>query len=347
MTFPLRQVITGYLLVCLRADVRLVACLRGRLELVDFFAGAELPRLDVDFRAVLVRELDLRGVLLDVDLRALLPEVDLRALLLPEVDLRALLLPEVDFRGELLLLDDDLRGDLLLLDDDLRGELLLLEVDLRAELPELDLVELLPDPLELLPEEDLAELDLRGVLFREVDLLGVLRLAADPLLLFADEPFAPPLLLEPLPLLEDRLLDEPWEVADAFRGVELLVDLRGDELVDLRADPPLLDFFGEDSLSWEDCGRLLLDFLRGESPSSPLPPSESSSSGPFTTLPLCTSPRHEPVASFSIITKRRKFLRSSRVRRPGARQRLPVFSMKPLGKYSMATSTRVRSSASG
>src|SRR5690606_18050406 len=73
----------------------------------------------------------------------------------------------------------------------------------------------------------------------------------------------------------------------------------------------------------------------------------SSSSGSLTTSPSEISPRHDPVASLFMVTNRRKCFRSSRARRPTARQMLPVFSMKPLGKYSITSSTLVRSSASG
>src|SRR3954452_25170414 len=59
--------------------------------------------------------------------------------------------------------------------------------------------------------------------------------------------------------------------------------------------------------------------------------SDSSSSGPRTTSPSRISPRQLPVSSPRIITKRRKCLRSSRARRPPARQMLPVFSNSPLG----------------
>lgn len=56
-----------------------------------------------------------------------------------------------------------------------------------------------------------------------------------------------------------------------------------------------------------------------------------SSSGSLTTSESRISPRQEPVSSPRTMTKCRKFLRSSRARRPCARHRLPVFSITPLG----------------
>jgi hypothetical protein len=281
----------------LRADVRFAACLR--VELLDFLAGAFLAVLlrdDADFFAGLVlRELDLRGR----------RDSDVDFLALRELPLE----PELELELPLELL-----------------------VDLRADEPE----------LEPRPEDDLA-LRPEGELERpDCDFAAAFvgRERRDDVL-----PLDPDSrLLDPDALLRADRSDVDFRGLDDFLGPELSEDaFRVVPRADLRA--------GELSFELELAELGLDDRFRGRRPawsstaasappsplssglSSPEPPesSDSSSSGPFTTSPSRISPRHEPVGSFFIITNRRKFLRSSRVRRPAARHRFPVFSTNPLG----------------
>jgi hypothetical protein len=240
--------------------------------------------------------------------------------------LAVLLREEVDFFAGLVERDVDLRG---LRDADVDFLVRELPLDLRAEDPELELP---PDEAprdEDPPDDDLEREDWDFA----ADFLGrelsddLLRLDAD-VLLRADRPDG-----------DLRGADFPAVdfSADALRGLPRL-DLRVREV-----SPESSDCSLEDSPESSDCALELDDRFRGRRPawssaesSEPSSPEsceslESSSSGPFTTSPSRISPRHEPLASFCIITNRRKFFRSSRVRRPAARQRFPVFSNRPLG----------------